>query len=67
MLKQIEKDMMEALKNKNKEKAGALRLLISKCKNKAIEVGHELSDSEVIEIEKIMGKNILRVLEEIYN
>ena len=47
MLKQIEKDMMEALKNKNKEKAGALRLLISKCKNKAIEVGHELSDTEV--------------------
>ena len=32
MLKQIEKDMMEALKNKNKAKAGALRLLISKSK-----------------------------------
>ena len=48
MLKQIEKDMMEALKNKDRAKAGALRLLISKCKNKAIEVGHELSDSEVI-------------------
>ena len=28
MLKQIEKDMMEALKNKEREKAGALRLLI---------------------------------------
>ena len=50
MLKQIEKDMMEALKNKDREKAGTLRLLISKCKNKAIEVGHELSDQEVIKV-----------------
>ena len=50
MLKQIEKDMMEALKNKDREKAGVLRLLISKCKNKAIEVGHELSDQEVIKV-----------------
>ena len=50
MLKQIEKDMMEALKNKEREKAGALRLLISKCKNKAIEIGNELSDQEVIKV-----------------
>ena len=50
MLKQIEKDMMEALKNKDREKAGALRLLISKCKNKAIEVGKDLSDQEVIKV-----------------
>tara|TARA_Y200000002_G_scaffold361714_1_gene348058 strand:- start:1180 stop:1617 length:438 start_codon:yes stop_codon:yes gene_type:complete len=50
MLKQIEKDMMRALKNKEREKAGALRLLISKCKNKAIEVGNELSDQEVIKV-----------------
>ena len=56
MLKQIEKDMMEALKNKNKEKAGVLRLLISKCKNKAIEVGHELSDSEVIKVLQTAAK-----------
>ena len=42
MLKQIEKDMMEALKNKEREKAGALRLLISRCKNKAIEVSEQL-------------------------
>ena len=50
MLKQIEKDMMQALKNKEKEKAGALRLLISKCKNKSIELGHELSEQEVIKV-----------------
>ena len=56
MLKQIEKDMMEALKNKDRAKAGALRLLISKCKNKAIEVGHELSDSEVIKVLQTAAK-----------
>ena len=50
MLKQIEKDMMQALKNKEKEKAGALRLLISKCKNKSIQLGHELSEQEVIKV-----------------
>lgn len=50
MLKQIEKDMMQALKNKEKEKAGALRLLISKCKNKSIELGQELSEQEVIKV-----------------
>ena len=50
MLQQIEKDMMEALKNKDRAKAGALRLLMSKCKNKAIALGHELSDAEVIKV-----------------
>ena len=50
MLKQIEKDMMQALKNKEKEKAGALRLLISKCKNKSIALGRELSEQEVIKV-----------------
>tara|TARA_X000000368_G_C22876226_1_gene643178 strand:+ start:42 stop:482 length:441 start_codon:yes stop_codon:yes gene_type:complete len=50
LLKKIEKDMMEALKNKDRVKAGLLRLLISKCKNKAIDVGHELTDQEVIKV-----------------
>ena len=50
MLQQIEKDMMEALKNKDRTKAGALRLLMSKCKNEAIALGHELSDTEVIKV-----------------
>jgi len=56
MLKQIEKDMMEAVKNKDREKAGALRLLISKCKNKAIDIGHELSDAEVIKVLQSVAK-----------
>ena len=56
MLKQIEKDMMEALKNQEKEKAGVLRLLISKCKNKAIELGNDLSDQEVVKVLQTAAK-----------
>ena len=56
MLKQIEKDMMEALKNQEKEKAGVLRLLISRCKNKAIELGHDLSDQEVVKVLQTAAK-----------
>ncbi len=56
MLKKIEKDMMSALKNKEKEKAGSLRLIISKCKNKAIELGRDLSDSEVIKVLQTAAK-----------
>ena len=50
MLKKLEQDMMQALKSKEKEKAGALRLIISKCKNKAIELRKELSDQEIIKV-----------------
>ena len=56
MLKKIEKDMLSALKNKEKEKAGYLRLIISKCKNKAIELGRDLSDSEVIKVLQNVAK-----------
>lgn len=56
MLKKIEKDMMSALKNKEKEKAGSLRLIISKCKNKAIELGRDLSDPEVIKVLQTAAK-----------
>ena len=44
MLKKLEQDMISSLKNKDKEKAGALRLILAKCKNKAIAVGHTLSE-----------------------
>ena len=56
MLKKIEKDMLSALKNKEKEKAGYLRLIISKCKNKAIELGRDLSDSEIIKVLQNVAK-----------
>ena len=56
MLKKLEQDMMQALKNKEKEKAGALRLIISKCKNKAIELRKELSDQEIIKVLQTVAK-----------
>ena len=48
--------MMQALKSKEKEKAGALRLIISKCKNKAIELRKELSDQEIIKVLQTVSK-----------
>ena len=56
MLKKLEQDMMQALKNKEKEKAGALRLILSKCKNKAIELRKELSDQEIIKVLQTVAK-----------
>ena len=56
MLKKLEQDMMQALKSKEKEKAGALRLIISKCKNKAIELRKELSDHEIIKVLQTVAK-----------
>ena len=56
MLKKLEQDMMQALKSKEKERAGALRLIISKCKNKAIELRKELSDQEIIKVIQTVAK-----------
>jgi len=56
MLKKLEHDMMQALKNKEKEKAGTLRLILSKCKNKAIELRKELSDQEIIKVLQTIAK-----------
>ena len=56
MLKKLEQDMMQALKSKEKEKAGALRLIISKCKNKVIELRKELSDQEIIKVLQTVAK-----------
>ena len=56
MLKKLEQDMMQALKSKEKEKAGALRLIISKCKNKAIELRKDLSDQEIIKVLQTVAK-----------
>jgi uncharacterized protein YqeY len=56
MLKKLEHDMTQALKNKEKEKAGTLRLILSKCKNKAIELRKELSDQEIIKVLQTVAK-----------
>ena len=50
MLDQIQNDMKTALKNGEKVKANTLRLLISKLKNKAIEVGSSLDDKQILQV-----------------
>jgi uncharacterized protein YqeY len=50
MFDQIQNDMTTALKNGEKVKANTLRLLISKLKNKAIEVGSSLDDKQILQV-----------------
>ena len=50
MLDQIQNVMKTALKNGEKVKANTLRLLISKLKNKAIEVGSSLDDKQILQV-----------------
>ena len=50
MFDQIQNDMKTALKNGEKIKANTLRLLISKLKNKAIEVGSSLDDKQILQV-----------------
>ena len=50
MFDQISNDMKTALKNGEKVKANTLRLLISKLKNKAIEVRSSLDDKQILQV-----------------
>lgn len=50
MFDQIQNDMKISLKNGEKVKANTLRLLISKLKNKAIEVGSSLDDKQILQV-----------------
>ena len=56
MLQQIENDLKNALKKQDKIKAGVLRLLISKCKNKSIATGSPLNDSDVMKVLQTAAK-----------
>lgn len=55
---QISDDMKEAMKTKNNATLSTLRLLRSALKNKQIDVGHELSDEEVLVVVKAQGKQL---------
>ena len=50
MFDQIQNDMKTSLKNGEKVKANTLRLLISKLKNKAIEVRSSLDDKQILQV-----------------
>ena len=56
MLKNIENDLKESLKNQDKTKSGVLRLLIAKCKNRSIATGKPLEDSEVMKVLQTAAK-----------
>ena len=50
MFDQIQNDMKTALKNGEKVKANTIRLLISKLKNKAIEIGSSLDEKQILQV-----------------
>ena len=56
MFDQIQNDMKISLKNGEKVKANTLRLLISKLKNKAIEVRSSLDDKQILQVIQKIAK-----------
>ena len=56
LLNQIQESMKSAMKAKESEKVQLYRTLISSCKNKKIEVGHELNNKEVIQVLRKQAK-----------
>jgi len=58
MIKQLESDVKEALKSGDRTRANFIRLLIAKCKNKSIELGRALEDSEIIKVLQNSAKQL---------
>lgn len=46
----LQREMREALKAGEKVRLGALRMLAASVKNREVELGHELSDDELVEV-----------------
>jgi uncharacterized protein YqeY len=46
----LQREMREALKGGEKLRLGALRMLAASVKNREVELGHELSDEELVEV-----------------
>ena len=46
----LQEEMREALKAGQKLRLGALRMLAASVKNREVELGHELSDEELVEV-----------------
>lgn len=46
----LQREMREALKAGEKLRLGALRMLAASVKNREVELGHELSDEELVEV-----------------
>ncbi len=50
ILEQLERDMIEAAKAREKERLGAIRFVRSELKNREIELQRELKDDDVVEV-----------------
>jgi uncharacterized protein YqeY len=46
----LQREIREALKGGQKVRLGALRMLAASVKNREVELGHELSDEELVEV-----------------
>ena len=66
ILKKLQNEMKEALKNKNKEKLSTIRMLISEIKKVQIDTKKELNDDEVLSIIQRYAKQRREAIEQ-YN
>ena len=62
LLEQLTNDYKEAMKNKQETKKTVLNLVLSKIKNKKIELQKDLEDAEIITILKKEVKEILETM-----
>ena len=64
ILKKLQNEMKEALKNKNKEKLSTIRMLISEIKKVQIDTKKELNDDEVLSIIQRYAKQRREAIEQ---
>ncbi len=64
MIEKIKKDMIIAMKEKNKKKLSTIRLLISSIKNEEIAKGRSLASEEIIGVIKKEVKQLKKALED---
>ena len=50
LFEQLKSDIKQAMKDRDTERLSTLRMVHSSLKNKAIDVGHDLEDDEVIDV-----------------
>ena len=62
MLKELKKQLMIAMKEKDTDIKEVIRMVLSKSENKRIELGRELTDIEVVEVIKKEVKQIEETL-----
>jgi len=64
LLQRIDNDLKEAMKAKNEAALSTLRMVRAACKNKQIELGHELNDEEAGAVMRTMVKQYRDALQD---